>query len=506
MKQPIIPGFYPDPSACRVGSDFYLACSSFEYFPGLPIFHSRDLIHWKQIGHVLDRSEQLDLGRVHSSRGIWAPALRHHQGKFYLVTTCMFPEGGKQLLFTATNPQGPWSDPVETGWDTADPSLFFDEDGRIYLPCCRRAPTQPQGIYLSELDQNTFRIREEPRMIWEGSGGSYPEGPHLFRRGGWIYLLVAEGGTQGGHMETVARALSPWSPYEPCPRNPILTNRHIQRETWQGIGHADRVVDPHGKEWLVLHGYRYAKEFFHPLGREVLLAPLTWSENGWPTIEPDGTIRDEVPPTGLPEHSWPVEKSGLFSPEGGLGMQWVSLRGRKKDHYRTDRKPDTLSLNGAGLSLETSPQPTAVFHRQQHFEFVADVLIDFPSTGPEGSAGLTVFYDQEHHYDFRITRAGSGLCLELYRRIGDLAAVTHRCPLDTGPWRLRVRGNRHFYSFSRAVQNGWEELGTARIEYVCTEATPVSFTGVMIGLFSESQEVGESWADFREFSYRPEKA
>ncbi|NBS84645.1 MAG: glycoside hydrolase family 43 protein, partial [Verrucomicrobia bacterium] len=109
MKQPIIPGFYPDPSVCRVGSDFYLACSSFEYFPGLPIFHSRDLIHWRQIGHVLNRSEQLDLSRVHSSRGIWAPALRHHQGKFYLVTTCMFPEGGKQLLFTAKDPQGPWS-------------------------------------------------------------------------------------------------------------------------------------------------------------------------------------------------------------------------------------------------------------------------------------------------------------------------------------------------------------------------------------------------------------
>jgi alpha-N-arabinofuranosidase len=187
-------------------------------------------------------------------------------------------------------------------------------------------------------------------------------------------------------------------------------------------------------------------------------------------------------------------------------MEWVSLRGRKEDHYRTDRKPETLSLNGAGLLLETSSQPTVVFHRQQHFEFVAEVLIDFPSTGPEGSAGLTVFYDQEHHYDFRITRAGSGLCLELYRRIGDLAAVTHRCPLDTGPWRLQVRGNRHFYSFSRAVRDGWEELGTGRIEYVCTEATPVSFTGVMIGLFSESQRAGESWADFREFSYRPEKA
>jgi alpha-N-arabinofuranosidase len=302
-------------------------------------------------------------------------------------------------------------------------------------------------------------------------------------------------------METVARSKSVWGPFEPCPRNPILTNRHLQRETWQGVGHADRGVDPNGKERLVLHGYRYAREFFHPLGREALLAPLTWDEDGWPRVFEDGTLRGDVPVTGLPDHPWEKDSTDPFS-VARLGPEWTSLRGRDPLRCRLDRRPGCLSQNGGSLSLEKSAVPATVFQRQRHFEFFAEVTLDFAS---KGVAGMTVFYDQEHHYDLRVFGGTSGHRIELYQRIGDLGVVTQTHDLPAGPVRMQVEGDRRKYTFRYRLpkERSWREMGTARLEYVCTEATPVSFTGVMVGLFCESPKSGDGWADFSGFTYQP---
>src|SRR5581483_5212110 len=256
IANPIIPGFHPDPSICRVGDDYFLVTSSFEYFPGVPIFHSRDMGHWRQIGHCLTRPSQLPLPGVQASRGIFAPTIRHHDGVFYMVTTNV-TSGGNFVVHTR-DPFGAWSEPIWLGQGGIDPSLFFDADGRVYLTSTYTSGPVPDeidpatfswGVQQSEIDIASGRRLTEPRPIWGGTGGKYPEAPHLYRIGGAYYLMIAEGGTEYGHMVTIARGASPWGPWEPCPHNPIVSHRSLQSPI-QGLGHADLVEAADRSWWL----------------------------------------------------------------------------------------------------------------------------------------------------------------------------------------------------------------------------------------------------------------
>ena len=272
---PVIPGFHPDPSICKAGEDYYLACSSFEYFPGVPIFRSRDLRHWEQAGNALERPCQLVLPEsVPCSGGIWAPTLRFHDGRFFLVTTNMW--GGGNLLFTADKPEGPWSNPVTIGRQLhVDPDLAWDAGGTCYLTVA--------GIEQARLDTATGALLEEPRSLWSGTLG-HPEAPHLYQVDGTWYLMIAEGGTERGHCISIARASSPEGPFAPCPANPILTHRSTT-DPVQNTGHGDLVQANDGSWWLVFLGVRPkgGSPGYHALGRETFLAPVTW-EDGWPVV------------------------------------------------------------------------------------------------------------------------------------------------------------------------------------------------------------------------------
>src|SRR5215217_6358467 len=239
FTNPILPGFHPDSSICRAGDDYYLVTSSFEYTPGVPIFHSRDLVHWRQIGHCLTRPSQLPLPLQQPSLGIFAPTIRHHDGVFSMVTTNLdqlISTEGRQGSFyvTTDDPAGEWSESVWVDQGGIDPSLLFDDDGRVYLSSTHNpraadpdeGSTEPGwGIQQSEVDIKTGRLLTEPRLIWTGTGGSHPEGPHLYKIAGRYYLMIAEGGTEYGHMETIARSHTPWGPWEACRHNPILSHR-----------------------------------------------------------------------------------------------------------------------------------------------------------------------------------------------------------------------------------------------------------------------------------------
>jgi alpha-N-arabinofuranosidase len=284
---PVLPGCHPDPSICRAGDDFYLVTSTFEWFPGLPVFHSRDLVHWRRIGHALDRPEQLPLDGVPASGGLYAPTLRHHDGTFYLVCTLVDgPEWSGHFVMTASDPAGPWSDAHRLDGEGIDPSLFFDDDGRAW--CTGTRPTgRYEGhteIWLREFDPAALALTGEEHVIWDGAlkGAIWSEGSHLYKAGGRYYLLTAEGGTALDHAVMVARADAVTGPYEGNPRNPILTNRNLGAgHPIVGAGHADLVETPGGEWWMVLlamrphHGDRCA------LGRETFLAPVVW-EDGWP--------------------------------------------------------------------------------------------------------------------------------------------------------------------------------------------------------------------------------
>ncbi|HZK62351.1 MAG TPA: glycoside hydrolase family 43 protein, partial [Anaerovoracaceae bacterium] len=224
-RNPVIPGFHPDPSVCRVGNDYYLVTSTFEYFPGVPVFHSKDLVNWEQIGHCLTRESQLPLNKCRASGGIYAPTIRYHDGLFYMVVTNV--SGGGNFYVTAKDPAGEWSKPFWVNQGGIDPTIFWDEDGKSYFMSNGHQSTE--GIVISEIDLKTGKRTTEPIAVWNGTGGRYPEAPHIYKKDGYYFLLIAEGGTEYGHKVTIARSKNIYGPYESAPGNPILT--HINRIT-----------------------------------------------------------------------------------------------------------------------------------------------------------------------------------------------------------------------------------------------------------------------------------
>lgn len=279
---PIIAGFHPDPSVCRMGDTYYLVTSSFEFFPGIPVFRLRDLMHWDLISHCLTRDSQADLSTCKPSGGIWAPTIRFHQGRFYVVVTDasrMFSLNSGNFYVYSDDPAGPWSDPVDVRQVGIDPSLFFDDDGTCYLTSNGNG-----GIWQSVIDISDGRAIVEPKLIWAGTGGRCPEGPHLYKVNGLYYLMIAEGGTEYGHMVTIARSASPWGPWDVYAGNPILMQRDSPDEDLQCTGHADLVQAENGGWHMVFLGVRAVDGYFHHLGRETFLSRVIWTE-GWPQVQ-----------------------------------------------------------------------------------------------------------------------------------------------------------------------------------------------------------------------------
>ncbi|ROQ59089.1 glycosyl hydrolase family 43 [Rathayibacter sp. PhB152] len=286
---PIIPGFFPDPTICRVDDTYYLATSSFEYLPGIPVHRSTDLTTWTQIGNALTRPEQIAEHRGYGSAGIFAPTLRHHDGQFWLIGTNVndIPLRRGHFLLHAEDPAGPWSEPVHIPEAIGiDPDIVWDEDGTAHVTWCSLDSEHP-GIQSAPVDTSTGTLLAPPRQLWEGSGLSFPEGPHLYRKDDWWYLLLAEGGTERGHTVTIARAQTIDGPYEPAPVNPILSHRSLPHPV-QNVGHADLVELPDGS-WAAVHlGVRPRGQTpgFHVNGRETFLAGIDWV-NGWPVFDED---------------------------------------------------------------------------------------------------------------------------------------------------------------------------------------------------------------------------
>jgi len=494
---PIIPGFYPDPSVCRVGEDYYLVNSSFEYFPGVPVFHSRDLVHWRQLGHVLTRPTQLPLAACACSGGIYAPTLRWHDGLFYLVTTNVSNIGN--FYVTATDPAGPWSEPILVEQGGIDPSLFFDDDGTVYFT----SNGHPDGIGQCRIDPVTGRRLSETRLIWRGAGGRYVEGPHLYKINGVYYLLCAEGGTEYGHMETCARSDSPWGPFESCPHNPILTHRNRGGHPIQGTGHADLVQAHDGKWWLVFLAFRATGGDFHHCGRETFLAPVTWTADGWPLVNGDGAVELQMDAVTLPRHPWPALPIRDDFSEEILGVAWNYLRNPQMDDYTLDARAGWLRLHGSALTLDDSDTPTFVGRRQQHLTCRIAAYLDFTPTRDGEEAGLTVLMNSSHHYEIAITTVGGERCAIVRRRIGDLSAIVAREPLPNGPVILAVDAHldRYLFSVHPAGAACRITLASAATRYLSSEVAG-GFTGVYFGLYATGNGVPNATpADFDWFDY-----
>ncbi|WP_308122328.1 glycoside hydrolase family 43 protein [Streptomyces sp. TRM70350] len=318
---PILSGMYPDPSVCRVGENYFLANSSFEYSPGVPIWHSRDLVSWRQIGNALTREDQFRAGRSPSSRGIYAATLRYRDGRFWLITTNIDDARGGHQVYHATDPAGPWSAPVcLTELDGIDPDLAWDDEGTCLVSYCSWSEDEI-GIRQAAVDLERGRALEQPRWIWHGTGLAHPEGPHLYRRDDWWYLVIAEGGTDRGHVASVARSRRPRGPFEAAAHNPVFTHRSTAHPV-QNVGHADLVERPDGTWAAVYLGTRPRGRSprFHVNGRETFLANLSWAED-WPHFEP-ANLRV---PTGQRDF-----EDDFSAP--GLHLRWVSP-GERPDRF-----------------------------------------------------------------------------------------------------------------------------------------------------------------------------
>jgi alpha-N-arabinofuranosidase len=501
FNNPVIEGMAPDPSVCRAGDDYYLVTSTFEYFPGVPVYHSKDLVHWSLVGYALSRPSQLPLMRLGRNGGIWAATIRYHDGTFYVVTTNK-SEGHGNFFVSTKDPAGEWSEPVSLDQGGIDPSLLFDDDGKVYL-----TSAGPSGcaarICQSEIDIKTGRRLSEIKPLWSGTGGSSPEGPHLYKLNGFYYLMIAEGGTEYGHAETIARSRSPWGPFEAYHANPILTHRNFKPSPIQGTGHADLIQAHDGSWWSVFLAFRPASRLAHHLGRETFLAPLTWSSDGWPVINRNGTVTPRMEVKTLPQQTMPAEERRDEFSAAKLGLPWNSVRNLEMARWSLTERPGWLRLKGAAATLDdTEAPPVFIGRRQQYFETEITTAIDFQPTKPGEEAGLALRMNNRHHYEFGIARDGEQRVVYLRYVIGSIRAEAARKVLGTGLVRLRIVSTAEVYRFSYAVgDEAFHELGAVETRYLSSEVAD-GFTGVFLGMFATGNgKESAASADFDWFEY-----
>jgi xylan 1,4-beta-xylosidase len=469
---PVIPGFYSDPSVCRVGEDYYLVSSTFEYFPGVPVFHSKDLVNWEQIGHCIHRKEQLPRGM-----GIFAATLRYHDGIFYMITTNVTRPGGN-FFVSASKPEGPWSDPVWIDVPGIDPDLFFDDDGRAYVIS--------SPFILFEIDLQTGKLLSEGRKVWNGTGGRYAEGPHIYKKDGFYYLMGAEGGTEEAHSETIARSHSIWGPYTDNPANPILAHANAagQGNPIQGVGHADMIQAHDGSWWILFHGYRtVAGGVHHLLGRESCLAPVSWPKNAWPVVNGNGTATVDMTCPTLPLKPFPKRPAREDFNSDKPGLEWNYIQVPVSTNYQFDTKQGVLRLRGSAVKIGERESPSFLGRRLQDMSFMATTSIDFNPANENEEAGI-ILLNNASHFDFVIEKSGGKRFLVVKLQFGSTLYRSEKIRLKPGPVNLKIRGEKSSFSFSYSQGSAdFLELEKVDSKFLSSE-TVGGFTGVYVGLYA----------------------
>ena len=490
-RNPVIPGFYPDPSLCRVGDTYYLVCSSFQFFPGVPLFESKDLLNWKQIGHVLTRESQLPLHGATSNGGIYAPTIRHDHGRFYMVTTNV-SHGGNFYVYT-DDIYGEWSEPIYVEQDGIDPSLYF-ENGRAYFMSNGTDEQGTHGIVQCEIDIHTGKKLTPSKCVWQGTGGRFLESPHLYKKNNAYYLMASEGGTEYGHMVVYAKGNSPYGPFESYPENPVLTNRNLGGYQLQGCGHADLVDDPSGNWWMVHLGFRQIDEWVmhHITGREVYLVPVTFDENGWFTAGEKGTPRLEMETDRLSDiiQQHPVADKCFQNTE--IGVDWCFLRNPILSDYKFSNDAFLLRSNGKSLA-DTDGVPTFVGIRQQEMNLKISCHVSVSSE----EAGITLYMTPDQHYDIALRRNDDRFEIIRRLRIGDIEQIDGNIPIPDGNAFLSIHCSNFVYRFQAECDGKLYDLGTAQTKFLSTEVAG-NFTGVMIGLYAQGRAC-EEFSTFTNF-------
>lgn len=442
-QNPIIRGFHPDPSICRVGSDYYLATSTFEYFPGIALFHSRDLVKWKQIGNCITRPGQLDYAKFKDSGGVWAPTIRYNKGRFYVTVAI---DGMGNMIMHTDDINGEWSAPVWTDFGGIDPSICFDEDEAYY--CTNDFTNGHEAIVLAKIDPDTGIRKEECREIWNGTGGGWLESPHVYHIGDYYYILAAEGGTNYTHMETAARSKNIYGPYENCPYNPVLTNRNDTTKQIQCAGHADLIDDENGNWWMVHLGTRSVLKSKTPLGRETFLTPVEWKE-GWPVaVNRRAKLENELDRIVCrtkkenaqnknaygqieTERNIHIGNSFHFKPNFSVSSwepQWLWLR--EPDITLYERKSNALILHPSAFDFKAPAQPCFVGICQPDIDCHFQTTFTFePKDGEEG--GMLLYLNSNFYYRICKRKQKGKTQLAVIRKLDDVEVTDYVKELES---------------------------------------------------------------------------
>ena len=512
-RNPILAGFYPDPSILRVGEDYYLVNSSFAWYPGVPIFHSSDLVHWEQIGHVLDRPEQLALAGLSVSSGIFAPAIRFRDGRYYMITTNV--RGIGNFYVTAANPAGPWSDPVLLPEiQGIDPSFFFDDDGKAYIIHNGVAPDDKplyeghRALYLFPFDVKTGKVSGPGKIVVNGGTDLakkpiWIEGPHLFKHKGYYYLMAAEGGTSEQHSEVIFRSRSVDGPYESYSRNPILTQRTLAASRPDPItstGHADLVETQNGQWWAVFLGCEPYQDDLYNTGRQTFMLPVRWV-HGWPIIlDTNKTVprvvkRPELalqtgksqPMTG--PFQWTADFTGMRLPYA-LNM----LRTPTSKWWSLDASRSALFLDPRPEDLDSKQDPSLIARRQQHGKFSSSVQVQLAESDKPSDAGLVAFQNETHSFFVGVRLSPDGKRrVFLEKRNADIAQVASAdLPADAREVSLKVEGSGATYRFYYQAGAGtWTQLGPNQDGTILSTKKAGGFVGTYIGMFARSLPVAK---------------
>jgi alpha-N-arabinofuranosidase len=522
FTNPILAGFYPDPSVCRAGDDYYIVNSSFSYYPGLPIFHSKDLLNWQQVGYALNRPEQLNLDGAKVSRGLFAPAISYNNGTFYIVCTLIDKLGN--FVVTAKDPEGPWSNPVALPKvNGIDPSLFFDDNGKLYILFNSIPPNNislhdgHRTIRMFEFDAQNLKVVGEEKLLINGGTDMakkpvWIEGPHLLKKDGWYYLICAEGGTGYNHSEVVFRSKSVEGPFASYEKNPILTQRNLDPNRKNPItttGHADLVEAKDGKWWAVFLGCRPYEGDYYNTGRETFMAPVEWKD-GWPTINPGNEevqysyLINAAINEGAEKFSGNYYFKDDFNSKE-LNTRYSFLRTVREQWYNLKEKPGALTLKLRPQTCSGTENPSFIGFHQPHLKGYAAVAVNFNATGENEKAGLLIFQSEYHYYYLCKSISDGKPVVQLYKGPGNKEAKKEPELLASQILNLKEKEDLQFkiepnggsYSFYYTVKKGkWIVLKSGLDGKFLSTKEAAGFVGSMYAMYVTSNGKPSSGSAF----------
>lgn len=497
-RNPVRTGFFPDPSICRVGDDYYMVNSSFIFFPCIPISHSRDLIHWEIIGHAITNLDWAHLDELEGGRGYWAPDISFYKGRYYITATYRLndvpPTYRRQIVVSSEKPEGPYTEPVFIDEDGIDPSIFNDDDGKRYMLLNR-------GARIFELDESGTKQISEARLLFYGDHKRAPEGPHLYKKDGYYYLLEAEGGTGPGHRVTVSRSKELFGNYETCPYNPIMRQDDPDAAI-QRCGHGDLVETQDGRWYMVYLCGRMIGDGYSLLGRETALDPVTWTPDGWPIVNNlKGPSAMQVKPFA---DSVSAREPGI-SP-CGLPMDHMTPRPFADGDVKYDPYAGRFEIKGSKAPLSSVDSRNIVLRRQTSFDFEYSAILEIPEMNEGQTAGITGYYDENTFFEFGIICRNGKMYLYSNEHVGDNDDVLiSNEPVPSGVKKIKLIMNTSYlvrrlsYSYM-AADDGNTVFGVLdNVYYLCDEGLKKGkrFTGAMMGMYAYSGE-GDLTAVFYE--------